>query len=75
MKTKIYPQVNWPRVQCGTYKVRFPAHSLIVWLSRWLPITPYIEGTYTKYRDADPILMSGKIFCSYAQYQYLRQKL
>ena len=45
---KIYPQANWPRVQDGTRQVRFPAHPLICWLARWLPIKPYIEATYPR---------------------------
>jgi hypothetical protein len=70
---QIYAQANWPKVQDGVRKVRFPSHPLIIWLSRWLPITPYIEGTYPRFKDADPVIAGNKIFCSLAQYDYIKR--
>ena len=70
---KIYPQANWPKVQDGTRQVRFPAHPLICWLARWLPMKPYIEATYPRYRDQDPLIMGDHVFCSFAQHEELRR--
>jgi hypothetical protein len=74
---KIMPSHHWPTVQDGTKTIRFPAHPIIQWLSRWLPITPYVEGIYPKYRDADAIMdhSRGTLFCSYAQADLLRREL
>lgn len=74
---RVFASAYWPQVEAGAETVRFEAHPFIQWLARWLPITPYIEATYTQYRDADPLLdkARGVLYCSMAHERALREQL
>ena len=48
----------FPKHPTRTYTARFPAHPLVVWLLRYLPIVPYTEATYPD--DADPYLADAQ---------------
>jgi hypothetical protein len=72
---KIFPQAVWPRVQDGTRQVRFAAHPLICWLARWLPIKAYVEASYPRYRDQDPLIVGDQVFCSFAQCEELKRAI
>jgi hypothetical protein len=71
----IHPSHHWPTIEDGTEMRRFPAHPIIRWLARWLPVTPYVEMEVTKWRDADPMYdkRSGALYCSHAQADMLRE--
>lgn len=73
----IFGQPHWPTVRDGTYVRRFPAHPLVCWLARWLPIDPYVDVEYPRYRDADPLVdaRAGIIYCSVAQAETLKREL
>ena len=75
MGLRISPQAHWPRVQDGARQVRFAAHPLICWLARWLPIKPYVEASYPRYRDRDPLIIGDRLFCSFAQYDELKRTI
>lgn len=74
---EVRPNKYWPTVVDGTRPHRVPAHPVICWLARWLPIAPYVEIQVPNVRDADMILDNqiGVIFCSPAQANALRQEL
>ncbi len=71
---RIYPYGNWPQVEDGTEIVRYYAHPIIFWLSKWLPIDPYVDAEYTKYKDADALVdkVRGAMYCSHKQYYALK---
>lgn len=71
---RIVADLNWPREFAGYETYRSPAHPFIIWLSRYLPITPYIEGQTPSYRDRDPLIVGGTVFCSPRQYAELRAR-
>ncbi len=56
---------------------QFKAHPMICWLARWLPITPYIEGTYPEFKDAAPFMLNNKtiLVCSYRQLDALKREM
>lgn len=72
---KIVTSPNWPRKRVEDQTVRFPAHSFVIWLARWFPITPYVEATFPRYRDADPLIdeRHGIVYCSPAQADELKR--
>jgi len=74
---RIYPPHNWPQVEDGVETVRYNAHPIIRWLSKRLPIRPYVDAEYIKYKDGDAIVdnIRGAVFCSHRQYDYLKQEL
>lgn len=45
----------FPKHATRKYTVKFDVHPFIKWLSKFLPITPYIEADYPD--DADPLYM------------------
>lgn len=65
---------HWPKVSDGT--TRLPAHPLILWLARWLPLRTW-WAEVQNYRDSDPIIheAAGVLYCSPRQYAELRTAL
>ena len=72
---QIVEAAYWPRNKEQRYDFTVPAHRFIVWLSKYFPIKPYVEGSGIRYVDSDPVIMGGKLFCSPAQAQALRQHI
>jgi hypothetical protein len=83
---RVYVQQNWPKVQRGTRKRRFPAHPAILWLARKLgaPAPWFARGawrwTYQEIEvpnlvDIDPVLIDGAIHLSAAQWNLLKTVL
>ncbi len=54
--------------------VRFAAHPFIKWLAKFLPITPYVEAEYPRYKDADPLMIGDALYVSPAQYKTLKER-
>jgi hypothetical protein len=69
----VVPAYHWPQEQTGVE--RLPAHPLIIWLARWLPLrTWWAERPI--YRDS-PMMIDqrrGYIYCSERQYQDLKNE-
>jgi hypothetical protein len=67
----------WPRVPLGVEAVRLPAHPIIIWLSRWLPIDPFVEIAVPRWRDADMLVDRdrGVVFCSAKQLAAIEQEI
>lgn len=72
---RIMPSHHWPKEVDHVDTVRFPAHPFVRWLARWLPITPYVEARYERYRDCDPLHDRERniLYCSHAQADALRR--
>ncbi len=70
---RVVSSPNWPREPSGTESFKFPAHPIVVWFARWLPITPYVAAEYIKYQDAAMIVAHGHIFCSERQRRALME--
>ena len=70
---RIQPFAFWPTVPDGFETKRIPAHPIVKWLARWLPIDPWVEISVPKFKDADAVLdqANNVIHCSYAQEQEL----
>ena len=66
---KIIASPHWPvlRDPENDKIIRRKAHSLICWLAKFTAIEPYVEFTRLSYRDADPIVAGGFIFCALRQ--------
>lgn len=60
-------------VYAGQETMKFQAHPLIKWLARWLPIKPYVEASYPRYRDPDPVMMGNTVICTAAQARELKR--
>lgn len=63
---------NWPQVADGHEIIRRPAHGLVRWFARFLPITPHVEWPRPKFKDAPLIAAGGTIHCSARQYRELK---
>lgn len=65
---------HWPREPDGVVLRRVPAHRLICWLARWLPVRPYTDIKVQRWRDAEPLVDWHRrvIFCSERQAEALR---
>jgi hypothetical protein len=74
---KLIIQPNWPVDLVGEETYRSPAHPFIKWLSRWLPIDPWVEYKRPLYRERDPLIhdASGTVFCSAKQYDRLKREI
>ncbi len=70
----IYPYDPWPQVEDGVEVVRYYAHPIIFWLAKWLPIDPYVDAEYIKYKDADALVdkIGGVMYCSHRQLNALK---
>jgi hypothetical protein len=57
---RVVSSEHWPKLRRPR---RMPAHPLIRWLARWLPIEPFVTVTRIEY--ADPILhrASNTLYC------------
>jgi hypothetical protein len=66
-----------PRVLDGFTEKRIPGHPLILWLSRWLPIDPWIVMAVPKTKPADPIYdrENGVIYCAPEHYRQIRMAI
>ena len=70
----VVPSYPWPREQSSVEQL--PAHPLILWLARWLPLRTW-WAERPVYRDS-PMLIDdrrGYIYCSERQYQALQAEV
>lgn len=70
----VVPTYEWPREKSGVE--RLPAHPLILFLARWLPLRTW-WAERAMYRDS-PMLVDdrrGYIYCSARQYQALQAEV
>ena len=76
-QVKIYATVHWPVEFSHMETRRFEAHSIIKWLARWLPITPYVECYYPVYKDKPAMFdqRTGHVYCSLRQERAMLQEL
>ncbi len=74
---RIYPNAHHPTEFSHMERQRWRAHPLICWLARYLPINPWVEAEFPRYRDCDPWVEQarGAIYCSLAQAANLRKEL
>lgn len=72
---QIFSDPNWPTEFSHMETVRFEAHPLIKWLARWLPIQPYVEVRYARYKDCDPLMSDRAVYCSPRQADFLRREI
>jgi len=52
---------------------RYTVHPLISWLSKFLPIDPWIDGQRPVFKDVNPVVIGGKLYVSLKQYEELRR--
>lgn len=74
---KIIPSNYWPQIRDGDEKVRYSAHPIIHWLAKYFPIDQWVEATYPKYKDADPVIdnRNNALYCSMAQFRQIEREL
>jgi hypothetical protein len=66
----IYVDPYFPQDVTETVK-RIPAHPIIQWLAKWLPIEPWVVITVKTYRDKPPYMFCDRMFMSVRQHHGL----
>ena len=69
---KLCPSLQWQEHPTRKYTQRYAAHPFIIWLSKYLPIKPFIDCEWAD--DKDPIYMAenNTLFMGYRTYERLK---
>ena len=63
---------HWPQEKSHVETIRVPAHPIVQWLAKFLPIDPWVEMKIQHYRDCSPFIWQGTLFLSVRQSDLLK---